>query len=108
MSLNTRESAGPYALILLVFVVVIAFAGITSNFRLLQLLRQLGGRRDVAFRVLVAWLCGNLFFGSQLSWILRPFIGAPELPVQFLREHAMKGSFYETMFHIFVRVFTAH
>jgi len=106
MSPNSWESAGPYSFILFTFVIVIAFAGITANLRLLQLLRHLGGRSSVAFRVLLAWLAGNLFFGSQLSWILRPFIGAPSLPVQFLREHAFKGNFYETIFHTAVRLFT--
>jgi hypothetical protein len=106
ISPNAWVSSGPYNFILLTFVVVIAFAGITANLRLLQLLRHLGGRSNVAFRVLCAWLMGNLFFGTQLSWILRPFIGAPGLPVQFLREHAFKGNFYETIFHTILRVFT--
>jgi len=106
---HTQDSGGTYSLILLTFVVIIAFAGITANFRLLQLLRHLGGgRRNVAFRVLLAWLVGNLFFGSQLSWILRPFIGAPGLPVQFLREHAFKGNFYETIFRTFINLFRVH
>jgi len=107
MSFNTAESTGTYCLILLTFVVVIAFAGITSNLRLLQLLRHLGGpRKAVALGVLLAWLAGNLFFGTQLSWILRPFIGTPGMPVQFLRADATKGNFYETIFRTTVRVFT--
>jgi hypothetical protein len=106
MTLNQWESNGPYAFILFTFVVVIAFAGITANLRLLQLLRHLGGRRNVAFLVMFAWLVGNLFFGTQLSWILRPFIGAPGLPVQFLRRDAFKGNFYETIFYTAERVFT--
>jgi hypothetical protein len=105
MSPNAWESAGPYCVILLTFVVVIAFAGITANLRLLQLLRKLGGRGDVAWRVVFAWLVGNLFFGTQLSWILRPFIGAPGLPVQFLRHDAFKGNFYETIFRTVLHVF---
>jgi hypothetical protein len=106
LSANSWESVGPYSLILLTFVVVIAFAGITANLRLLQLLRQLGGGRNVAFRVLFAWLAGNLFFGTQLSWVLRPFIGSPGLPVQFLRATAFKGNFYEAIFQTVIRVFT--
>lgn len=106
MSLQPHASSGPYSFILLTFVLVITFAGITSNLRLLQLLRQLsGGRRSVSFRVLIAWMVGNLFFGSQLSWILRPFIGSPGLPVQFLRHDAFKGNFYETIFRIIVSLF---
>jgi hypothetical protein len=106
LSPNWWESAGPYSFILLMFVCVTAFAGIVANLRLLQLLRQLGGGRSVAVRVLCAWLGGNLFFGSQLSWILRPFIGSPGLPVQFLRATAFKGNFYEAVFHTAVRIFT--
>jgi len=108
MTPNPWESTGPYSFILLTFVVVIAFAGVTANLRLLQLLRHLGGRREVAFRVLFAWLAGNLFFGTQLSWILRPFIGSPGLPVQFLRDNAFKGNFFEGVFHTIVRLFTFH
>jgi hypothetical protein len=108
MARDSWESTGTYSFILLTFVVVIAFAGITANLRLMQLLMHLGRRRDVAFRVLFAWLAGNLFFGTQLSWILRPFIGAPGLKVQFLRPEAFKGNFYETIFHLVVRIFTGH
>lgn len=105
---NAWESSGPYSFILFTFVVIIAFAGVTANLRLMQLLVHFGKRRNVAFRVLFAWLAGNLFFGTQLSWILRPFIGAPGLPVQFLRADAFKGNFYETIFHTVVRLFTFH
>lgn len=91
---------GPtYALIQLTHVAVIAFAGITSNVRLYQLLVHLGGRAAVAQRVLFAWLAVNLFLGSQLSWILRPFIGSPFLPVEFLRPNAFHGNFYEAVFN---------
>jgi hypothetical protein len=106
LSANAWESAGPYSFILLTFVAVTAFAGITANLRLLQLLRQLGGGKSVALRVLFAWLAGNLFFGSQLSWVLRPFIGSPGLPVQFLRATPLKGNFYEAIFQTVVRLFT--
>ena len=61
-------------------------------------MRDLSGDARVARRVLLAWLGGNLLLGSQLSWILRPFIGSPTLPVEFLRATAFKGNFYETVF----------
>ena len=99
MASPASVSSGAYNLILLVHVGVVAFAGIVGNLRLAQLLRGLSGSAIVAKRVLLAWLAGNLFLGSQLSWILRPFIGAPTLPVEFLRAAAFKGNFYETVFH---------
>jgi hypothetical protein len=92
------KSTGAYALIKLTQVIVIAFAGITANVRLFQLLTKLGGNVRVARRVLFAWLAGNLFLGSQLTWIARPFIGSPQLPVAFFREEAFKSNFFEDVF----------
>lgn len=87
-----------YGFIKLVHVAVIAFAGIAGNARLFQLLTRLSGGERVARRVLFAWLVVNLFLGSQLTWIARPFIGAPYLPVVFLRDTAFQGNFYENVF----------
>ena len=94
-----------YNLIKLANVAVIAFAGTTGNARLFQLLARLGGSRAVAWRVLFAWLAVNLFLGSQLSWILRPFIGAPNLPVEFYRATALHGNFYENVFQSLQQIF---
>jgi hypothetical protein len=71
-----------------------------------QLLKQLSGKAAVARRVLIAWLAGNLFLGSQLCWILRPFIGSPNLEVAFFRPDPLQGNFYETLFNAIRRVFT--
>lgn len=94
-----------YHFIKLTNVAVIAFAGTTGNARLLQLLVQVGGSRAAAFRVLFAWLIINLFLGSQLSWILRPFIGSPNLPVEFFRTTALHGNFYENIFQTVLQLF---
>jgi hypothetical protein len=107
MTLDVK-STGTYNFIKLAHVVVIAFAGIAGNVRLFQLLAQLGGSRKVAQRVLVAWLAVNLFLGSQLTWIARPFIGAPGLPVAFFREGAFKGNFYENVFETVTGLMRPH
>jgi len=96
------ESA--YNFILLTHVMVIALAGIMGNVRLFQLLSRLGGSRVIARRVLFAWLAGNLFFGSQLIWILRPFIGSPTLPVEFFRESALHGNFFEAVLRSLLQI----
>lgn len=101
---DARLSGGTYGIILLTHVAVIAFAGVAANLHLRNLLLELGGSARVAHRVLLAWLAGNLFLGTQLSWIFRPFIGSPDLPLQFLRDHPLKGSFYETIFRTFVHL----
>ncbi len=104
MTTDAARSAGAYSFIQVTHVVLIAFAGVTGNLRLVQLLRELSGKAATARRVLVAWLAGNLFLGSQLTWILRPFIGSPNLPVEFLRPNALDGNFYETVFHSLLRL----
>jgi hypothetical protein len=103
--MSPQAIAGPsYSLVKLTHVAVIAFAGTTGNTRLFQLLTRLAGNRRVALRVLFAWLAGNLFLGSQLVWILRPFIGSPVLPVEFVRASALHGNFYENVFTSFMQV----
>ncbi len=94
----TANSPSTYDLIKLTHVVMISFAGIAGNVRLKQLLERVSGSTAISRRVLFGWLAGNFLLGSQLSWILRPFIGAPDLPVQFLRDHPLDGNFYETIF----------
>ncbi len=97
-----------YNFIKLTHVAVITFAGTMGTTRLFQLLVKLGGNRAVARRVLFAWLAGNLFLGSQLSWILRPFIGLPSLPVEFLRPNAFHGNFYENVFAALAHLFQSN
>ena len=86
--------------------ILIAFAGVAANIRLLQLLGSLSGSKAVAKKILFAWLTANLFLGSQLCWILRPLIGSPALPTQFLRADAFKGNFYETVFDAVGTIFS--
>jgi len=102
----TAQAGATYSVILLLQVVIISFAGITANVRLIQLLRRLSGSPAVAARVLFAWLAGNLFFGSQLTWIFRPFIGSPGLAVEFLRKDAWHGNFYEAVFRSLIYLLT--
>jgi len=96
--LMSPHARGAYDFILLTHVIVIAFAGIAANVRLRELLQRLSGSQVVGRRVLFAWMAGNLFLGSQLSWILRPFIGSPSMAVEFLRSDAFSGNFYEAVF----------
>ncbi len=94
---GAAELPGWYRLFLLSNTAVIAFAGVISNHKLLCLIEAFSGSRAAAWRTLVAWLAGNLFVGAQLSYILRPFFGNPELPVAFLRPDPFVGTFYEAV-----------
>jgi hypothetical protein len=94
----TRPASPEYACLQLTLVLFIAYAGVVANVRLLPLLRQFAGSVSVARNVLFAWLAGNLFLGSQLCWVLRPFIWEAGSPVTFLGRQPFHGSFYETVF----------
>jgi hypothetical protein len=99
LSMDTRAASTTFSFIQVTTVAMIAFAGVAANVRLFDGLRRIGGTDSAARKVLLAWLAGNLFFGSQLCWILRPFFGSPQLPVEFLRPNAFEGNFYETVFN---------
>ena len=86
-----------HSITLLTHVALIAYAGIMANTRLLALLRRFTPDRSAALATLLAWLGGNLLLGTQLSWVLRPFIGSPGLPVEFLRDEPLRGNFFEAV-----------
>ncbi len=95
--LSSDAARTGHAIVLLMHVLVIAYAGVLANRRLLRLLERMSGSRATARRVLCGWLAGNLLLGAQLAWVLRPFIGSPHIPVQFLRDDPMRGNFYEAV-----------
>lgn len=82
------------SIITLTHVLVIAIAGVIANLRLFNLLEIHLKNKVIAKSVLTAWLIGNMVLGCQISWILRPFIGSPNLEIQFLRSKPLEGNFY--------------
>jgi hypothetical protein len=106
LAAGAATNASAHSLVLLSETGIIAFAGVTANVRLLQLLRELSGSANAARKVLVAWLAGNLLLGSQLAWNLRPFVGSPDLPVEFLRRNAFEGNFFEAVLHHAANLFS--
>ncbi|MBI1177133.1 hypothetical protein GC207_06800 [bacterium] len=96
-----------YSGILLMHVLAIATAGVAANIKLLQTVKSLSGDTVRARLVLFSWLAGNLFLGSQFVWNLRPFIGAPYLPVEFFRPTAFQGNFFEAVLVALRHLFTS-
>lgn len=101
---STTEVLG-HSVILLTHVGVIALAGVVANRRLFTLLHKVSGNYATARAVLWSWLAGNLLLGAQLAWNLRPFIGAPTLAVQFLRDDPLRGNFYEAVWRALRHLF---
>lgn len=56
---------------------------------------QRNGQR-LARRVFLTWTVVFAIVGAQMGWILRPFIGAPDMPFQLFR--ARESSFFESFF----------
>jgi len=95
--LTAPSAVSAHLFIKLNHVVAISYAGITANIRLYRLLTMLSGNHKRSRKTLFTWMTGNLFLGSQLAWIFRPFVGSPFLDVQFLRDDAFNGNFYENV-----------
>jgi len=99
-SLNTStELTSPdYCFLKLMLAMFVAVAGIVGCVRLWPVLREWAGSVRVGGRVLFAWLATNLLLGSQICWVLRPFIWDPAGPVRFIGREYLNGSFFETVF----------
>lgn len=85
------------SLTLLAHVFAIATAGIVANRRLWQLIASLVGSKKKATAVLLIWLGGNLLLGSQISWILRPWIGSSASTPTFFSPEPLRGNFFEAI-----------
>ncbi len=92
----------------LMVVAGIVYSGVVANVRLLPLLEVHAVSRRAARCVLLAWLAGNLFLGSQICWVLRPFIGRPQDAVAFLGREPYRGNFFETVFQAARAVWLGH
>ena len=67
-------------------------------------LRQSYGRliqRDRRHRLLLhVWVGLYMFVGIQLGWVLRPFVGQPNAPVQWFRADAWGNAYVEVLHHL--------
>jgi hypothetical protein len=98
LNAGTRLTSPEYGFLQLTLALFVALAGIIGNLRLLPLLRHWAPNVNIARNVLFAWLVGNLFLGSQICWVLRPFIWDSKRPVEFVGPEGFHGSFFETVF----------
>ena len=104
-AMDSLKAANAHDMIILADIIIISFAGITANLHLFRLLEFINKSKLRASQLLFAWLAGNLLLGGQLSWIMRPFIGTPTAPVEFLRDAAFNGNFFEIVWNMFVALF---
>ncbi len=63
-------------------------------------------RRNPAHRWLArCWILLYVFVGIQMAWVLRPFVGHPDLPTQFFRQESW-GNAYVVVAQLVWRVLT--
>ena len=48
----------------------------------------------------ITWVTLYVFVSIQAAWILRPFIGAPDLPSRFLREDPRSNAYVKVFEHV--------
>lgn len=97
------ESAGAlttYRLLLLAHTAIIGFGGLMGNLRLYRLLCGLTSSRRLAQRVWLCWFLVCVLVGSELSWVISPFLAKPHIPIPFFNPDALKGNFFEYLFNI--------
>ncbi len=84
-----------YDFIKLLHVAFFAYAGFGGLLFVIKVLTKLRGAhiRPTPLHLQVAWLLLYVFVGTQLAWILRPFIASPDEPFEVFRDRT--GSFYE-------------
>jgi hypothetical protein len=86
-----------YHFIKLMHVVFFAYAGLTGIAFLEKCLVHLNVSRRVRSSggLAVIWLLLYVFVGTQLAWVMRPFVGSPNEKFQVFRPR--QGNFYESI-----------
>lgn len=97
-----------YASFISVHTVLIGIAGVFANVHLARLLIVFARSKGAAALTLFAWLGGNAFLGTQLAWLMRPFLGSPNIEIQFVRPDAFESNFYETAWYALRRFSGGH
>ena len=81
-----------------------AIASVSSQVLLRRHYRPLIRRNPVHRRLILAWIVIYAFIGIQMGWVLRPFIGSPDLPPTFFRQGAW-GNAYVVVFGKIIGLF---
>lgn len=97
-ALTTRS----YSFIKLLHVVIFAYAGVMGLACLVRWFHGVMGPVSSRGRryILLSWLLLYMFVGTQLAWVLRPFVGAPGTDYTFFRPRT--GNFYENVYESFL------
>jgi hypothetical protein len=70
-----------------------AIASFSAQLVLRRLYQPLIARNPRHRLLLRIWLGLYVFVGIQMAWVLRPFVGNPDLPTRFLREESWSNAY---------------
>jgi hypothetical protein len=85
---------------------IFGFSSLMAQIILRNLSRPLIEKNPRHLWLIRSWLLIYAFIGIQMGWILRPFIGSPNVPTQFFREGAW-GNAYVKLAEIIAGLFFA-
>ena len=85
--------AEAYQRAILMNATVFGFASATAQVQVRREYRALIARNRRHRGMLWAWLGLYAFVGIQMGWVLRPFVGSPDAPVQFFRSGAWDNAY---------------
>lgn len=88
-----------YHFIKLLHVLFFIYAGIAGLAFLARTVRSISSheRRATPQWLFIVWFLLYMFVGTQLAWIMRPYVGSPTEPFQIVRERS--GNFYESVYY---------
>jgi len=79
-------STSSYPFMVLLNVALLTLAGVAGLKYLASALESMFDAREQASRILRIWIGIYGAVGAQMAWILRPFIGTPDLPFALFRD----------------------
>lgn len=82
-----------YQLAILFNGMIFGIASISGQIILIRLYRPLIASHPRHRLMLGIWLVQYIAVGIQMGWVLRPFIGNPEIPTEFFRENSWTNAY---------------
>ena len=88
-------SSGAYRPAILFNAAMFGVASVAAQWLLRRWYAPLIARNPRHRLLLRVWLVIYAFVGVQMAWVLRPFVGAPNVPTRFFREGAWGNAYVE-------------
>ncbi|HKY05620.1 MAG TPA: hypothetical protein VJQ56_12060 [Blastocatellia bacterium] len=99
-----QQSGSAYRAVVLSQVCTFAVAGSVGVAALSSRLAELLPDKRQRQRLILVWLGIYSFVGAQVTWLLRPLLGTPGLPVEYIRSYGerlgLESNFYISVYRL--------